>query len=345
MSTESAPSHDFLETLATDLWGCWQKLPNKGLFFVLLAAWMTLFHWVGNSTLGYVHSPSLFVWVLDNCNPELPAWLAGLDLQTVLHWFGQADEAYILVMPVVVLWLYWWKRKELMAQTLGLWTPGLWLLAGALLLHLLAFMVQQPKVSLISFLAGLYALTGLAWGPAWMRRSAFPFCLLFFCVPLGTWMLPVTFNLRLLVCWMVDGFCNNLLMIEVHRQGTMLLNPTHHYQYEVAAACSGIRSLMATLGLATVFAFVSFRTWWKRAVMVASAFPLAVLGNFLRMLAIIIASELGGQEWGNWVHEGGPLGLVSLLPYVPAFLGLIFLGSWLREPQPQPAPPAAAVTA
>jgi exosortase len=157
-------------------------------------------------------------------------------------------------------------------------------------------------------------------------------------------MLPITFRLRLLVCWLVDLVSNNLLMIEVHRQGTMLINPTHHYQYEVAAACSGIRSLMATLGLATVFAFVSFRAWWKRAAVIASAFPLAVLGNFVRMLAIIIASEMGGQKWGNYVHEGGPGGILSLLPYVPAFLGLILLGSWLREPPPAP-PPAGAATA
>jgi hypothetical protein len=50
--------------------------------------------------------------------------------------------------------------------------------------------------------------------------------------------------------------------------------------------------------------------------MVASAFPLAVLGNLLRMLTIIIAAEMGGQEWGSYVHEGGPGGVFSLLPYL-----------------------------
>jgi exosortase len=197
----------------------------------------------------------------------------------------------------------------------------------------------------VAFFAGLYGLMGLAWGPAWLRRSAFPFFLLLFCIPLGTWALPITFRLRLLVCWLVEFVSNNLLMIDVQREGTALINAAHHYHYEVTAACSGIRSLVATLGLATVFAFVSFRTWWKRGTLIASAFPLAVLGNLVRMLAIIIASEFGGQEWGSYVHEGGPGGILTLLPYVPAFLGLMLLGSWLVEPKGQPQPLGQAKTA
>ena len=72
--------------------------------------------------------------------------------------------------------------------------------------------------------------------------------------------------------------------------------------------------------------------------MVASAFPLAILGNLARMLAIVIASEIWGQEGGNYVHEGGPFGIISLLPYIPAFFGLALMGNWLRERPPQPSP-------
>ena len=55
------------------------------------------------------------------------------------------------------------------------------------------------------------------------------------------------------------------------------------------------------------------------------------------MLAIVIAAEIGGQEWGNYIHEGGPGGLLSLLPYVPAFFGLMLLERFLRGPEPSPA--------
>ena len=133
-----------------------------------------------------------------------------------------------------------------------------------------------------------------------------------------------------------------ILAIDVERDGTILMDATRHYQYEVAAACSGIRSLLATFALAVILAFVSLHKPWKRLVMIASAVPLAVIGNLLRMLAIIIAAELGGQEWGNRVHEGGPFGIFSLLPYVPAFLGLLVLEYYLREPTPLLPPPTLA---
>jgi exosortase len=327
-----------LEDFRLDFQDCWHRLPNKGFFFVLLAAWLALFQYLGNSTLGYVHSASLFRFMSDAYHPYLLGWLRTLDLDAISNWMSQSDEGHCVLVPFLVLGLFWWKRKELLALPLRMWWPGLSLVALALLLHIFAFLVQQPKLSIIALFTGLYGLMGMAWGPAWLRAGFFPFFLLFFCVPLGDQAQPVTFRLRLLVCRLVEFVGNSLLAIDVQREGTMLSNPVNHYQYEVAAACSGMRSLMATFGLATLYAFLGFRSYWRRVLLIASALPLAVLGNLARMLTIIVAAELGGQEWGNRVHDGGPVGIFSLLPYVPAFLGLIGLGYVLRE---APLPTAA----
>ena len=54
-------------------------------------------------------------------------------------------------------------------------------------------------------------------------------------------------------------------------------------------------------------------------------------GNLARLLLIIMTAELGGQEAGNYVHEGGPLGIISLVPYVPAIIGLLLVGRWLEK--------------
>ena len=62
--------------------------------------------------------------------------------------------------------------------------------------------------------------------------------------------------------------------------------------------------------------------------MVVLAVPFAVLGNFLRLMCIIIAAELGGQEWGSFVHENW---FFSLLPYLPAFIGVLWAGSWMER--------------
>jgi exosortase len=207
------------------------------------------------------------------------------------------------------------------------------------------YIVQQQRVSIVALFAGIYGLMGLAWGRQWLRDSFFPFFLFAFCIPLGWSAVSITFPLRLLVCKLVEGISGNLLQIDIVREGTVLMDAAHRYQYDVAPACSGIRSLFATLAVAVIYAFLSFRTGWKRGVLIASAVPLAVFGNVVRMLTIIVAAEMGGQKAGSYVHEGGPFGILSLLPYVAAFAGLLLLGYLLREASLKPAPPPEAKAA
>jgi exosortase len=324
---ERQPGNGILEEFRIEFLDCWKKLPNKGFFFCLFVAWLALFHFLGNSTMGYIRTPSLFLWLFDSFGGRAPNPL-------------QADSIYGLLVPLVVLCLFWVKRRELLATRPHQWGSGLLLVALGLGLHILGYAVQVAHISVVGLFVGLYGLTGLAWGPAWLRASFFPFCLFVFCVPLGTLAESVTFRLRLLVSHLVALVCHNILAIDIRQEGNILMDPSGHYHYEVAAACSGLRSLIATLGLSIVMAFLFFRSWWRRGLMMVSALPLAILGNLLRLLAIIIAAEFGGQEAGKAVDEGGPWGLVSLLPYVPAFAGLLLLERYLREPAPQPAEPS-----
>src|SRR6266850_2220665 len=310
---EKQPTDGILEEFRLEFLDCWRRLPNKGFFFILLAAWLALFQALGNSTLGFIHSKSLMYWM----------WMA-------YHPSVSGDDGHGFVVPILVLGILWWKRKELVSLPLRTWWPAFFLVGFGLFLHMLGYAIQQPRVSIVGLFTGLYGLTGLAWGPAWLRASFFPFILLAFSVPLGTLAQPITFRLRLVVCQIVEGI-SHLISIDIMRNGTNLIDPTGHYQYDVAAACSGIRSLVATLGLALVYGVLFFKTWWKRGVLLASAVPLAVIGNAVRLLTIVIAAEIGGQGLGNYVHEGGPFGILSLLPYVPAFLGLLWLGHSLRE--------------
>jgi len=103
--------------------------PNKGFFFSLLVAWLALFQFLGNSTQGYFSTPSLLRWMyivhLPSSDP------------------GGADEAHGNFIPFIVLALFWWKRKRLLALKLDLWWPGLPLVGLALGLHLVGYMVQQ----------------------------------------------------------------------------------------------------------------------------------------------------------------------------------------------------------
>jgi exosortase len=315
---------------------CWHRLPNKAFFFALLAAWVLLFQFWGNSILGYIHTSSLFAWLYDSYNLN-----------------GEAGEDASIgnFIPFLVVGIFWWKRKELLALPVKLWWPGLLLLAAALVLHILGYVVQQPFVSVVALFAGIFALMGLAWGREWLRHSVYPFFLFVFSIPLTAHLNFVLFPLQLFMCWLVE-IVSHIIGIGIIRHGTQLIDPSGAYGYDVAAACAGMRSLIAVFLLATGIAFGLLRAPGNRFFLIALAVPFAVLGNMLRLLAIIIAAEMGGQPWGDWIHDGCPIHLAfnlpligneiaiaNLLPYVPGFVGLIYLGFWLekREDKNKPA--------
>jgi len=213
------------------------------------------------------------------------------------------------------------------------WWPGLFVLLLGLVFHLLGYRIQQPRFSIIGLFLGIYGLTGMAWGPEWMRKTVFPFVLFVFSIPLGTMVLPITFQLRMLVCDIVEAICH-AITVDIVRDGTNLRDPGNHYGYEVAAACSGIPRLIATGLLATVYAMLGFKIWWKRALLMASSHSAGRPRERLPHAGDRAFLEWISPSWGHAIHEGGPLGIWSLLPYVPPFFGLIWLGQWLERPQP-----------
>jgi exosortase len=307
-----APGDDY--SFSNEVRTFWRQLPNKALFFPLLVVWIGIFHFLGNATLGYVETRSLFVWMMNAYTKETP----------------EADDGHGLIIPFVVLGLIWWKRDKLVALPLRVWWPGLLILVGAWLIHLVGYLGQETRTCIVAFFVGVYGLMGLAWGKEFLRQTFFPFVLFAFMVPLGSQTGVVTFPLRILVTKLVVFIGQYGLGADVVAVGTQLINPSMQYQYEIAVPCSGMRSLIAISLIAMVYAYVAIRGFWPRVALLAAAVPLAVIGNTFRMLLIVLASQLGGQPWGNYVHEST---IFSLTPYVPAIFGLIWLGGKLEKRQ------------
>jgi exosortase len=317
---QSTPSSPSPQGFRVELRQVFRELPDKPLLGVLLVVWIGLFHLLGVSTLGYARTSSIFGWWYY----VMTRGVKGNPL-TVLD----QEEAHAWVMPLVVLGLLWWQRERLVGVAKRIWWPAFALLVGALLLHFAAFFVQQPRFSLLAFFLGVYAFIGIVWGPGWLRLAFFPFALLVFCVPLGGAAEIITVPLRGWAAQITVGVAHTVLgLANVIRVGNTIMDADGRYQYEVAAACSGLRSLTAITALALIAGIVTFHTNWRRLVMVLAAVPLAVMGNVLRLLLIILAAEAFNQEAGNAVHASF---VFSLVPYVPAFVGVLALAHWLRE--------------
>jgi exosortase len=310
---ENQSTTGILEEFQSELIAGWRQLPNKRFFFILLACWLALFQFLGNSTFGYLDTHSLLKWI----------YLLG----TAKSGEGETDDNQMIIAPVVVLGLFYWKRKELLRQPMEIWGPGLLLVAAGLLLHIAGFRLQQCRISIVALFTGIYGLMGLVWGPKFLRASFFPFFLFIFCVPFGTLAGIITIPLRSVAVSIVV-FIAHIVHLDVLRQGINLIDPKGLFEYEVAAACGGIRSLIMTVMLAIVFGFVVFKTAWKRLLLIVLAVPLAIAGNVLRLLTVIVAAKIGGQEAGTSVHNNA---IFSLLPYIPAMLTLFWIGSILEK--------------
>ncbi len=296
----------------------WRQLPNRLLFFLLLVPWLAIFSFFGNPTFGYKDTPSLFGWMFDVYTSPLN------------------DEMHGLLIPFVVLVLYWWKRKDLLARPAGLWSPAIGLVIVGLLFHLVGYLIQQQRLSVIGFLIGIYGLTGLVWGKHWLKASAFPFFLLLFCMPVGELATELTLPLRIMVAQIVAMVSHLGMAPDVIRDGTQLMDSQHTFAYEVAPACSGIRSIVALLALTTIYGFISFKAPWKRGLMMASAIPLAILGNVVRLCMTIMVAEMFGQAAGKSCETN-----FGFITFGVAIGCVMLIGRWLEKGEPRSGPPPA----
>jgi len=286
-------------------------LPHKGVFGVLLLAWVALFHLLGNSSFGYIDTPSIFVWLgaLYEANPD--------------------DALGYVVLPLIAALIYR-QRDEFMPLTKQPWAPALGFLVLAVVLHFVGFLVQQARVSLVGFCLGLYGLTGLLWGREWMRKSAYPFALLVFAVPITAYTDGLTFHLRLLVTKIAAGFCTGVLHLSLIREGTtvfhLLPDGSKGFEFDVAPACSGIRSLTVVFLLSAVFGYLWLNAAWRRGILLIAALPLALLGNVMRLITVFVVGEARGSEAGLAIET--KLGFVTFLV---ALGGVLLLARWLDD--------------
>ena len=94
----------------------------------------------------------------------------------------------------------------------------------------------------------------------------------------------------------------------------------------VADACSGLTSVVTMLPISCIVAYFLSRGIWRRALVVVSVVPLAIVGNITRVLiTILLVSRLGIEAAQGALHES-----FGLATYVVGTLAMIGVARLLR---------------
>ena len=270
--------------------------------------------------------------------PALAVCLAAL---LVLYWQTAAAMAAVwassetyahgwLIAPIS-LWLAWRRRGELARVVPAPDALGFALLAAAGLVWLLGTAGQAQVVQQF----GLAAMVGAAVLALAGRRVgallAFPLGFLLFAVPAGEGLLPrmMEFTADFTVAAL------RLTGIPVYREGNFFAIPSG--QWSVVEACSGLRYLIASVTVGALYAYLTYRRFWKRALFVALSIAVPILANGLRAYLIVLIGHFSGMKLAvgidhfiyGWVFFGVVIAL------------LFWLGSFWRE---APAPAAGPAT-
>lgn len=236
-------------------------------------------------------------------------------------WINSDTFAHGLLIIPFSLYMIWTNRKQLSGLQPEYSYLGLVILLPTLVVWLLASAIDVLVVQQLALLVMVWALILSILGPRVFFANLFPLLFLFFAIPLGEGLIPVLMDLT-------AYFTVKLLSLTgfpVYREGLFFAIPSGNF--EVAKACSGIRYLFASVALGSLFAYINFRSLWKRSAFIAVSFVLPVVANILRAYGIVLIAHYSGMEYAVGVDH---------LVYGWLFFGIIiflmfFIGSRWRE--------------
>lgn len=197
-------------------------------------------------------------------------------------WWSSASFAHGPLVPVATLWMIWRERDRLAQLEIQPHWPSLAPVAMLLAAWIAARLAGVNAAEQFAAVGVLVAAVSLVFGPGVVRTLAFPLGFLFFAVPFGTFLVPHLMEMTASVLhWGVLA-----TGIPAYREGMMITLPTG--RWSVVESCSGLRYLLAAVPLAALFAWLSFRTTWKRIAFVGFMLVVAIGGNWLRAYLIVL---------------------------------------------------------
>jgi exosortase len=234
--------------------------------------------------------------------------------------------------PLVSWWIFHSRRKQLGPARRD--SRGLLAVGACALLLALGYLAGSASAMGLALVGALTGLALYAWGPAGVRKLAFPLGFLLFMVPIPDAVLqPVIVRFQLWVS-MASVWVLQALDYTVLREGNVVMLPGEQRLF-VDEACSGITSVVTLLPLGALLAYFVAGSAARRAALMLAVVPIAMLGNGLRVLATVAGAQRFGVEFATQgpVHE-----FAGLATFVLACGLLIGLASLLRAPRVALAP-------
>jgi len=211
-------------------------------------------------------------------------------LSMVAIWARSDTFAHGFLVPPISLWLIWRTRRSFtgLVPSANYWVLALMIGAGfAWLLGEMATVAPLSQFALTAMLAlAVPAILGFDVA----RKIVFPLGFLFFAVPFGEFAMPQ------LMEWTANVTILGLRFsgIPVYREGLHFVIPSGNWS--VVEACSGVRYLIASLMVGTLFAYLSYRSFKRRLIFVSVAFVVPIIANWLRAYMIVVLGHLSGNK-------------------------------------------------
>jgi exosortase A len=233
----------------------------------------------------------------------------------------QSDENYShgFLIPPVVAFLFFreWRRMVGAISRGALW--GLAVIVVALLGHVVSIRAGVFMTQGYSFVLLLYGLALFLLGARATSRIWFPIGYIVFMLPMPPLVVNVlSFRLKLFAA-RIGSLIVSWLGIPLARSGMTIHLPSGSLR--IADPCSGLRSLIALVALGALFAYLTRGNLWKRLVLFASAVPLAVVANIVRISLLCVVADVRGVDAAlGFFHN-----FSGIILFLIAFAGLVIV--------------------
>jgi exosortase len=227
-------------------------------------------------------------------------------------WWSNPEAGHGLLLFPVAIWLAW--RTGIRGNSRPNFWLGITILIFAVLVRSVADLAAERYTMRLSMVGALAGLVISYWGIRQLLAWWLPFLLVVLSIPLPELLtsalaLPLQFQASKLGAALLEW-----RHVPVRLSGNVLDIPGH--RLFVTEACSGLRSLTALLSVAVLTAGLWLRSPIVRILLVATAVPVAILINGVRVfmtgfLVYFVDPKLG--EGFMHMSEGWLLFLVSLL--------------------------------